>query len=158
MRQDTVIYLTNIIIGVILACLMTYQWWRQGRVLNMRGWMLAAWIMTAADILFALRPELPSWVGRLVPTLLVTSGHAVLLLGAQRTAGLRLQIKLMLGLVAVHAAGLMAFIVAGQPSNWRMVMNGLIWAGFSLASCWCLRRAKTVFWQPLLAPANAFLE
>ena len=33
----------------------------------MRGWMVASWIMTAADIFFALRPDLPSWVGRTVP-------------------------------------------------------------------------------------------
>ena len=86
MRQDTVIYLTNIIIGVILACLLTYHWLRQGRTANMRAWMFAAWIMTAADILFALRPELPSWVGRIVATVMVTAGHGVLYIGAQRTA------------------------------------------------------------------------
>jgi len=157
MRQDTVIYLTNIIICVILACLMTYHWQRQGRPLNMRGWMIAGWIMTVADILFALRPELPPWLARVLPTLLVTAGHGVLFLGAQRTAGLALSFRLIGIVLVLHAAGLIAFFVAGQTTNWRMVMNGLIWAGLSLASFRCLRSGNEVFWEPLLAPANAFL-
>ena len=157
MRQETVIYLTNIIIGVILACLISYHWWRQGRAANTRGWIAAAWIMTAADILFALRPELPVWIGRTLPTLMVTAGHGVLLLGAQRTADRPRRRGFVFGILAAHAVGLAAFLVAAQPTNWRMVMNGLIWAGLSLASGRWLRLAPAVFWQPLLAPANAFL-
>jgi hypothetical protein len=157
MRQDTVIYLTNIIIGVILACLITYQWRRQGRAVNLRCWMVASWFMTVADIFFAMRPELPPWVGRTVPTLLVTAGHAVLFLGAQRTADLKLAYGWMVALFVQHAGGLTVFILAGQPSNWRMVMNGLLWAGLSIGSYWALRKARPLFWRPILSPANAFL-
>ena len=157
MRQDTVIYLTNIIIGVILTCLITYHWSRQGRPANMRGWMVAAWIMTVADILFALRPELPAWVGRVVATVMVTAGHGVLFLGSQRTAELPVQRKLIIGLIGVHAVGLVLFLLAGQSTNWRMVMNGMIWAGLSLASYRWLRRARPIFWKPTPSPANVFL-
>ena len=156
MRQETVIYLTNIIICVILASLMTYHWRKQGRPLNMRGWMIAAWVMTVADILFALRPELPLWISRIFPTFLLTVGHAALLLGSQRTAELPLNWRLMGGLVLAHGLVLMAFLVVGQPTHWRMVTNGLIWAGLSLASFRLLRRANPVFWASLLSPANAF--
>lgn len=157
MRQETVIYLTNFIICVILACLMTYHWKKQGRPLNMRGWMIAAWVMTAADVLFALRPELPQWVSRILPTLLVTAGHAVLLLGSQRTAERPLRWRLMGGLILAHAVLLSVFLIVGQSGPWRMVTNGLIWAGLSLASFRCLRQANPVFWAALLSPANAFL-
>ncbi len=157
MRQETVIYLTNLIICVILACLMTFHWVKQGRPSSMRGWMIAAWIMTAADILFALRPELPPWMARIAPTLLVTAGHGVLFLGAQRTADLALGRRFFFGLLAAHAVALVVFLVVGHATPWRMVLNGLIWAGLSLASFRCLRRANPVFWAPLLSPANVFL-
>ena len=103
MGQETVTYLTNIVICTILACLMTHYWLCQGRASAMRYWMMAAWVMTLADLLFALRPTLPYAVGRTVPTLLVTIGHAMLFLGAQRTAGLRLQRRLIYGVVGLHA-------------------------------------------------------
>src|SRR5258708_5375524 len=61
MQQDTIIYVTNILIGTILACLMTHHWMRQGHSTSVRYWMLAAWVMTAADVLFAARPLLAPW-------------------------------------------------------------------------------------------------
>jgi len=157
MPQDTVIYVTNILIGGILAGLMTHHWLRQGHTESVRYWMLAAWVMTAADVLFAARPGLPYWMARIFPTLLVTVGHGVLLLGAEKTAGLSRRWRLVLAVLVVHAAGLVFFLALGRATNWRMVFNGVIWASLSLASCWCLRKAPAVFWRPLLAPANAFL-
>ena len=157
MGQETITYLTNIVIGTILAGLMTHYWWRQGKSAKMRYWMLSAWVMTAADIFFAARPELPYWAAKLIPTLLVTVGHAGLLLGAQRTAERPRQRKLMVGLILVHAGVLGYFLTLDQASTLRMVFNGIIWGGLSLASAWCLRRAQPVFWKSPVAPANAFL-
>lgn len=157
MGQETVTYLTNIVICAILAGLMTHYWLRQGRSPAMRYWMLSAWVMTAADILFAARPELPPWIGRIAPTLLVTVGHAMLFLGVQQTAGQTRRVGLAATVCLLHAAGLVYFLLLDQPSNWRMVFNGLIWGGFSFASAWCLRRAPTFFWKPVVAPAMAFL-
>lgn len=157
MGQETVTYLTNIVIGIILAGLMTHYWLRQGRSAMMRYWMLAAWVMTAADILFAARPVLPYWVGRLAPTLLVTFGQVALYLGAQHTAKVPRQWRLVGAVIVIHAAGLLYFLAQGPHSDWRMVFNGIIWAGLSLASAWCLQKAPTFFWQPIVAPAKAFL-
>jgi hypothetical protein len=157
MGQETVTYLTNIVICTILACLLTHYWLRQGRTAAMRYWMLAAWVMTVADVFFALRPSLPHAVGRLVPTLLVTVGHAMLFLGAQRTAGLRLQRRLIFAVVGVHAAGLLLFLLQAQPSGWRTVFNSLVWGGLTLASAWCLKRAPEHFWKPAFAPMTVFL-
>jgi hypothetical protein len=156
MGQETTTYLTNIIICTILACLMTHYWLRQGRTDAMRYWMIAAWIMTVADVFFAIRSELPHWFGRLVPPLLVTAGHVALFLGTQRTAGLRLRKRLIWGVLALHAAGLVFFIWRSEYSGWRMVFNGLIWGGLSLASAGCLRRASPHYFKSAFAPAIIF--
>ena len=157
MGQETITYLTNIVIGTILAGLMTHYWWRQGRSPTMRYWMLSAWVMTAADIFFAVRPELPHWAAKLIPTLLVTVGQAVLLLGAQRTAHLPRTWRLVAGVVLLHLAMLIGLLYSTQVSSWRMVCNGVIWGGLSLGSAWCLRGARPMFWNSPVAPANAFL-
>lgn len=157
MGQETITYLTNIVIGVILAGLLTHYWNQQGRPPTMRYWMLAAWVMTVADVLFALRPELPHWLSRLGPTLLVTVGHCVLCLGAQRTAGLPRSWRGLGAVLLLHVAGLIGFLLWAQPSHWRMVMNGVAWAGLSFWALRSLRQAPAMFWQPLVSPANAFL-
>ncbi len=157
MGQETAIYLTNIVIGVILAGLMTHYWLRQDRPVTMRYWMLSAWVMTFADIFFAVRPELPHWVGRIIPTLLVTIGQAGLFLGAQRTADRPRQWRLIAGICLGHAVGLAYFAAYDHVANWRMVFNGLIWGGLALASAWNFRHAPPMFWNSPVAPASAFL-
>jgi hypothetical protein len=157
LNQETVTYLTNIVIGVILAALAT-NYWRQQRHSNvLTCWAIAAWVMTVADMLFAARPLLPHAVGRLLPTLCVTIGHAVLLIGAQQTARLPPSWRVAMVVVAAHAAGLVGFLLAESVLNFRMVFNGLIWGGFSIASALCLRRAAAPFWRSAFAPASAFL-
>lgn len=156
MGQETVTYLTNIVIAVILAAMLTHLWLGQGRPKNLLFWMVSAWIITAADVLFALRPELSPWVGRIVPTLLVTVAHAGLYLGArvttQRTAPWR-----WLALFTVAHAGLLVFFLTlDHPTHWRMVSNGVIWAGLAFASCVTLRQGPLCFWRSPFAPANVF--
>ncbi len=157
MGQETITYLTNIVIGVILAGLLTHYWHQQGRPATLRYWMLAAWVMTVADVLFATRPELPRWISRLGPTLLVTVGHCALCLGAQRTAGLPRSWRGLGTVLLLHTAGLLFFLLWAQPTNWRMVMNGIVWALLSFWALRSLRRAPAMFWQPLVSPATAFL-
>lgn len=157
MGQETVTYLTNIVIGAILAGLFTHYWLRQDRPATMRYWMWSAWIMTAADVFFALRPELPYWMARSVPTLMVTIGHAALCLGAQRTAGLPRSWRLIGTIIGLHAFAVVSFMAWGQPTNWRMAVNGVVWAALSFGALRSLRAAPPVFWQQLVSPANAFL-
>lgn len=157
MSQETAIYITNILIAVILAGLLTNAWFVQGRNPQTRYWMLGAWIMVVADVFFALRPELPVWVGRFVPTLLVTVGQATLLAGARSIAGERLPWRLITGLLIGHAAALIYFLLGGPTAPWRMVTNGVIWSTFAFAAFLALRRAPASFWRPIFAPANIFL-
>ncbi len=156
LNQETVTYLTNIVIGVILAALTTNYWRQQRRSSIITCWVVAAWIMTLADVLFAARPLLTHTLGRLLPTLGVTVGHAVLLLGAQQTARLTPRWRLATAVVALHAAGLVGFLFVASVSNFRMVFNGLVWGGLSVASALCLRRGAGPFWQSGFAPAQAF--
>jgi len=144
-------------VGAILAGLLTHAWLTHGRETNLLYWMISAWILTVADIFFALRPELPYWIGRLVPTLLVTVGHAGLLLGTQVTAGLPRRVKLTLGLILLHAMALVLFLVFARNSVGRSLVNGFIWSGLSLACAWSLRKAPPMFWQSPIAPVTAFL-
>ena len=157
MNQETVTYLTNIVIGVILASLATNYWWqrRQSRVLMC--WAVAAWVLTLADVLFAARQVMPHALGRLLPTLCVTLGQAVLFLGAQQTAGIRPRWQLASAVVLMHTAGPVGFLFVASPANFRMAFNGLIWGAFSVASALCLRRGAGRFWQSLFAPASAFI-
>ena len=157
MSQETSIYLTNIVIVTILAALITHSWLAQRRAAALLPWVVAAWVMLLADVLFALRPELPSWVGRIVTTGLVTVGQAVLLAGARRTAELRTPIAILMGVVAAHVATLAVFLVVDPQSDWRKVINAVFWAGLSFASYLSLRRAPKPYWRPLPSPANAFL-
>ena len=156
MNLESVIYLTNIVIGVILASLATHYWREQRQSGLLLCWALAAWVMTVADVLFAARPVLPHALGRLLPTLCVTVGHVILLFGAQQTAGLALRWRLPVAVLALHAAGLVGFLLAPSIVDFRMVFNGLIWGSFSVASALCLRRGSPHFWKSIFAPATAF--
>jgi len=157
MNQESIIYLTNIVIGVILASLATRYWREQRPSGVMQCWALAAWILTAADVMFAARPLLPHALGRLLPTLFVTAGHVVLFLGAQQTAGLTPRWRLPAAIIVLHAAGLFGFLYAPTTvADFRMVFNGLIWGSFSVASAIGLRRGSPHFWKSVFAPAMAF--
>lgn len=157
MLQETAIYLVNIVIAVILATLLTHAWVVQGRRPQTGYWMLAAWVMALADVFFALRPDLPAWFGRLVPTLLVTVGQSALLIGAHALARKPLPVRLVTGLLLFHGAMLAYFYLGGPATPWRMFTNGAVWATLGFAAYAGLRSAPAVFWKPVFAPANVFL-
>jgi hypothetical protein len=135
---DAVVYTVNLSIGLILALLLT-QHWRPGSTgFDLRLWVAAAWTLAAADLLFALRPVTPYWVARYVPTLLVTVGHAVLLLAAQRTAGAPFRPRAVAAVVVLHAVALAIFLAVGGQSSWRTVTNGVVWGALSVVSAMAL--------------------
>jgi hypothetical protein len=157
MSQESLVYLINFVIGAILAVLLTHHWRLAGRESSLGYWMVAAWTMVAADVLFALRPELPYWVGRIVPTLMVTVGQVVLLLWTMRKAGRSGDVALGAGIVAVHALALAGFLAMGGISGWRTVINGLLWGGLSIAACVFIWRGTETARRRLTIPAAVFL-
>lgn len=158
MPYESVVYTINLIIGAILALMLTQHWRLAGRESSLGYWMAAAWTMTAADLLFALRPQLPYWAGRFFPTLMVTVGQVVLLLWAMRTGGRDGRTRLGVAIVAVHATELAWFLyVGGSTSSWRTVFNGLLWSALALAAYVYLRRAPAAQRSTLAIPAFVFL-
>jgi hypothetical protein len=155
-NQETVTYLTNIVIGVILSALATNYWRERRYAAVFAPWVIAAWVLTAADVLFAARQVMSPAAGRLIPTLCVTLGHMVLLVGAKKTARLTTGGPMLAGVIAVHAAGLAGFLWFWESSNLRMAFNGLIWGGLSVACGLALRKSASYFWRPPFAPAQVF--
>jgi len=155
--QETTIYLVNLIIGVILAALMTQHWRRDGAEHGLSYWAAAAWLLAIADVLFAVRPLLPHWASRFFPTLMVTLGHGVLLLAAQRTAGRQVAWRTVGTVALVHAVALGSFLAFALPSEWRTVVNGLAWGGLSLATAAALRSGPASIRQTYLVPTLVML-
>lgn len=158
MQTETVIYLTNTIICAIIAVLMTSAWLESEQ--NRRSiffWMLAAWVMLVADIMFAARPYMPDVMGRVLCTVLVTVGHAALFVGTRIHAKQEPPITFASAIIVVHAVALVFFYLVWPDSIWRRVTNGLIWASLALLSYQGLRMSREMFWRPILSPAKVFV-
>jgi hypothetical protein len=157
MSQETTIYIVNLIIGTILAVLMTQHWRRDGHAHGLRYWSIAAWVLAGADLLFALRPAMPYVAGRFFPTLMVTLGHGALLLAAQVTADARVRARTVMVVVALHAAALGYFLAFDADSGWRTAINGITWGGLSLAAGLTLWRGPAPIRAAFALPALVFL-
>jgi hypothetical protein len=157
LTQESVTYLTNIGISVVLASMLSHSWMSKARKGPMGFWMTAAWMMVLTNCLFAARPLMSFWVGRIFPTGLVTVALAVLLLGANATAGRKPGIRIAGVVVLVHGLLLAFFLTLEQPTHWRTVSNGAIWAGLSLATFVAFRNGPEYFWKAVFSPANVML-
>lgn len=132
MSQESVVYTVNLIIGAILASVMLPHWKLEAGGLHLRFWIVAAWILTAADLLFVLRSGIPNPLVRALPTLMVTAGHATLVLAAQQVTGRSPQTRVAVGIVGVHALVLLAYMAFPAFNGWRAVTNGLMWGGLAM--------------------------
>lgn len=134
MNQESVVYSVNLIIGAILAAVMSQHWRLEAGGMSLRYWIVAAWTLTGADLLFALRSGFPYALARTLPTLTVTAGHAVLVLAAQRSVGRVPMTRAAIGVVAVHALALLGYIAFPGISGWRTVTNSLVWGALSIGA------------------------
>jgi hypothetical protein len=157
MPTDSIVYTINLLIGLILALVLTPYWRVDASAFNLRLWIVAAWVLAGADLLFALRPGMPYWMARFFPTLAVTVGHAVLLLAAQRTAGVTLRPRVLVGVVAAHGAALAFFLATDSESSWRTVTNGVVWGALSVLAAAALWRASKPVQTLLRVTAAVFL-
>jgi len=157
LTQESVTYLTSIGISVVLAAMLSHSWISKGRKGPMGFWMTAAWMMVLTNSLFAARPVLLFWVGRIFPTGLVTVALGILLLGANVTAGRKPGVRTVGVVVLVHVLHLAFFLTLDQPTHWRTVSNGAIWAGLSFATFMAFRNGPEYFWKAVFSPANVML-
>lgn len=153
MSQEPLVYAINLAIAAILAAILTEYWRRAGRGSGLGVWAAVAWIMAVADLFFALRPWLPIWTARFLPTLLVTVGLGVLLTGAQHAAGRAQRPRAVAAITALHAVVLVAFLVVDSESPWRSAVNAVVWSGLSLAAFLTLHRADEPRRRTLAIPA-----
>ncbi len=153
MPQDTLVYIVNLIIGAIVAGLMTQHWRTNSDALPIRFWIVAAWTLTAADLMFVVRPAFDSGLVRMLPTLMVTAGHAVLVLAARRTAGRTVNWQFAALVVLLHGLSLLAFLAVPAITSWRTVTNSFLWAGLSLGAALTLWRGPQDVRRIMLLPA-----
>lgn len=132
MSQETVVYTVNLIIGLILAGVMSQHWRLQAGGLSLRYWIIAAWVLTFADLLFVLRGSIQLPLVRALPTIVVTAGHAMLLLAAQQVTGREPMRRVATSIVVLHALLLLFYIAVPTLSGWRTVTNGIIWGGLAM--------------------------
>ena len=131
--------LVNVFNGTVIAGLITHHWRLSGRDRIIGHWMLAAWLMIAADAVFALKSGLPGVIVAVLPTMLVTSGECVLLAGARRTRGLDPRLRQVGAFAAVHLVAIAGLGLAGVDARWRMVADGAMECCLSALSFAALR-------------------
>jgi hypothetical protein len=132
MSQEAVVYTVNLIIGLILAAVMSQHWRLEAGGLSLRYWIIAAWVLTGADLLFALRGAIDLPLVRALPTVAVTAGHALLLLATQQVTGREPMRRVAGGIVGVHALLLVGYMVVPDMTGWRTITNGIIWGGLAM--------------------------
>lgn len=158
MDYESAFYLSNILITAVFAIVLTHYWVRREHNLVVRAWMVSAWVLVVADILFVMRPSMSETLARILPTVLVTVGQGVLLVAARRTANLAPERRTVAAVVLLHTVALCAFVFLDLAhSHLRTALNGLVWGGLSLASALFLRQAAPAFWRGIIAPATIFL-
>jgi hypothetical protein len=133
MPTERLLYLVNLVVGLILAGLMTQHWRLEVGGARLREWIVAAWLLTAADLLFLLRVGVTDPLLRSAPTLLVTAGHLALVLAAQATAGRTARVRVAIVLGSLHGVLLAVFASVPPVASWRTVANGVVWGALS---CW----------------------
>lgn len=140
MNDATILYTVNLIIGAILAGVMSRHWRLEARGGSLRYWIIAAWTLTAADLLFVLRAAYPEAVVRMLPTLMVTAGQLVLVYAAERTTVRPASTRARVVILALHALFLFGFVLKPELSDWRSVGNATLWGGLAFWAAWVLSR------------------
>lgn len=153
MSQEAVVYTVNLIIGLILAAVMSQHWRLEAGGLSLRFWIVAAWVLTGADLLFVLRGANAPPLLRALPTLAVTAGHALLLLAAQQVTGRAPMRRVAVAVVLGHAALLLGYMTVPGLSGWRTITNGIVWGALTLWAAAMLWESPAPLTRMLRVPA-----
>lgn len=157
MADDSIVYTINLIIGAILSAVMGRQRHLEASGRSLPAWIIAAWTLTAADLMFVLRAEWPAVVPRMLPTLMVTAGHIMLLRAAHRSAERPPVAWALWAVLVVHAAAQVGFVIYPEVAAWRAVTNGVIWGLLSAAAAMVLRTAANPMKDAMRLPAYVLM-
>jgi len=153
-HSESDIFLITLLISAILSVLLTGHWRTSSdKRSSGRAWMIASWIMFFANVVFVVQSLLPTPVGRVSATLLVTASLLAVWIGAENTAGRPAPWRVAVPVLCTHLAFLIFFQLFGHSTPWRMVSNGLFWTSLSLLSALALRRAPEHYWKRGFSPA-----
>ncbi len=157
MNDAVIVYTVNLTIGAILAGVMSRYWRLGARGGSLRYWIVAAWTLTAADLLFLLRATYPDVVVRMIPTLMVTVGQLVLIFAAQRTTERPTSTRAAIVILVLHVLFLFGFTVAPEFSDWRSVGNAILWGALAFRAAWVLSRPVGSQTSVMQIPAFVFV-
>lgn len=150
-------FLAAAFITTMLALQLTEYWWRHRRNQAIGYWVLAIWIFVTADFAFMMSTGLSSMGIRFVSRVCVTAAYGALLLGAQRTAGVKPQARMVGGALIVYAASLALFSNSIETTFVRHLYGRAVWGAICVAGYFLLRRASRHFWGGLNTPATILL-
>jgi len=140
MNDLRIVYAVNLIIGAILAGVMSRYWRLEAQRGSLRYWIVAAWTLTAADFIFVLRASYPDVVVRMIPTLMVTVGQLVILFAAKRTTERPTSTRGALGVLVMHGIFLLGVMFTPELADWRSVGNSIVWAALAFRAAWVVSR------------------
>lgn len=152
------IFLSTLLISLILGLVMTGHWRAlHNHSIPARTWMIASWVIFAANAFFLTQTVLPTALGRVSATFLVTFSFLAVWMGASRSAGQTPPWRSALAIAAVNLGVLILFQLNGNPYPWRMVSNGIFWSSIFFAAFVSFRRAPMHYWRAGFSPANVCL-
>ena len=150
MNDPKIVYSVNLILGAILAGVMSRHWRLAPQGAALHYWIAAAWTLTLADLLFFLRAAFPYETTRMVPTLMVTVGQLVLIFAAQRTTEKPISMRVAIVILALHLLFQLGFVAMPDLIAWRSVGNALVWSALAFSAAWVLSREVGARSEPLM--------
>jgi hypothetical protein len=157
MNQESIYFLVATSTALMLALQLSGFWWKQRSKQAIGYWVLAIWILALSDCLFLLSNQIQSDAIRLISRSMITAAYGTLYLGAQRSAGRKPNLSLMLGIVAAYALAL-AFVFKGNAWPMERAMTSrLVWGVFCLMAALSLRKTNKRFYGSIGAPSTILL-
>lgn len=140
MNDTSIVYTLNVIVGIVLAAVMSRHWWQEPVGAPLRYWTVAAWLLALADLLFVVRFVFPHVITRLLPTLMVTTGQLMIILAAERTTQRAPRWRAAGAVLLLHALVLVLQLNLPQLADWRSFGNALVWSALAIVGAWVLSR------------------
>lgn len=157
MNEDFTFFLISTFTALVLALQLTHLWYRHSQSQALGYWVLAFWMFVVADLDFVLSIMVGSFWARFISRTLITAAYGLLLLAAQRTAGLKPRTVYVSIVIGLYAICLLLLSQPGMSSAGRVFLSRAIWSSFCFLGFIGLRRAKPYFWGSLNSPAAILL-
>lgn len=155
--DQTPFYLIATALAFVLALLMTRFWWRRRSDSDMGYWASAAWVLVISDFVFIYRAKLPSGIGEVLPTAVLTGAYGFTWLASRRLAGMRPARRWVLLAVVVQSLGLFFVFRHTNLPNARVIFNRIFWGGFCIGAIVALRKTTRYRWHSVDSPALIFV-